>query len=129
VASVGRLVQAIAPHAPVIVVGAVPQFSQVPQCLRPTFFSAPAPGCGVWTPAFAAAWRTDVITEERATVLSLGAAYLDAGARLCPAGNGCTAFIDGLFAYRDGAHLNVDASMRFEPDFRAAMSALTGPQP
>jgi peptidoglycan/LPS O-acetylase OafA/YrhL len=123
VASLRRTIQAIGRRSPVVVVGDVPQFYQMPQCLRPTLFTGPSRGCGVQTPAWAAAWRTDVVTEERAAVLSLGATYLDAGAKLCPPGQGCSAFLDGRAAYRDGGHLNVSATMTFAPDFQAALAA------
>lgn len=125
VASVQRAIDAIAPRSPVIVVGAVPQFYQTPQCLHPTLFSAPTPGCGVWTAQWAAAMRTDIMVEERAAVEARGATYLDAGARLCSPEKGCSAFIDGKVAYRDGGHLSVRSSMAFEPDFRAALTAAT----
>ncbi|HVW03885.1 MAG TPA: acyltransferase family protein [Vicinamibacterales bacterium] len=109
-----------------IVVGDVPQFYQVPQCLRPTLFRGPVPDCGVWTPQWAAAMRTDIIVEERAAVVALGATYLDAGARMCSTEKGCSAFIDGRVAYRDGGHLSVWGGMTFEPDFRAALATVTG---
>jgi hypothetical protein len=69
--------------------------------------------------------RTDVIVEERAAVVALGATYLDAGARLCSTEKGCSAFIDGRVAYRDGGHLSVRGGMTFEPDFRAALATVT----
>ena len=125
VASLSRAIETIGHRSPIIVVGAVPQFYQVPQCLRPTLFTGPSPGCGVWTPEWAAAWRTDIVSEERAAVLALGATYLDAGGILCPAGKGCSALIDGQVAYRDGAHLSVGGAMTFEPHFRAALARVT----
>lgn len=125
VASLTRAIQSIGRRSSVIVVGAVPQFYQVPQCLRPTLFREPLPGCGVWTPQWAAAMRTDIIVEERAAVLALGATYLDAGAKLCSPEKGCSAFIDGRVAYRDGGHLSVWGGMTFEPDFRAALAGVT----
>jgi peptidoglycan/LPS O-acetylase OafA/YrhL len=123
VASLTRTIEAVGHRSAVIVVGAVPQFYQVPQCLHPTLFEGPAPGCGVWTPLWAATERSDFVAAERAAVLALGATYFDAGAKLCPAGKGCSAFIDGQLAYRDGGHLNVESALKFEPDFQAALAA------
>jgi peptidoglycan/LPS O-acetylase OafA/YrhL len=122
VASLRRTIHAVGRRSSVVVVGDVPQFYQMPQCLRPTLFTGPSRGCGVQTPAWVAAWRTDVVTAVRAAVRSLGATYLDAGAKLCPAGKGCSAFLDGQVAYRDGGHLNVRAGASFEPEFRAALA-------
>jgi hypothetical protein len=126
VADLTRSLDALDHRSPVIVVGDTPSFYQFPECLRPTIFSAPSPGCGVQTPQWAARWRGDIVTEERAAVLALGAMYLDAGARLCSPRTGCSAFIDdGQVAYRDGGHLSVRGGMAFEPDFRAALAAAT----
>ncbi|MGC4083774.1 MAG: acyltransferase family protein [Vicinamibacterales bacterium] len=129
VASLTRTIDAIGSRSPVVVVGAVPQFYQMPQCLRPTLFEGPSPGCGVWTPEWAAAWRTDIVVEERAAVLARGAAYLDAGDRLCPAGKGCSAFINGQAAYRDGGHLSVKGAMTFEPDFQTMLAKVVARVP
>lgn len=123
IASLTRTIRTITARTPVVVVGAVPQFYQTPQCLRPTLFRGPTPGCGAWTPQWAGLMRADIIEAERAAVLALGATYLDAGARLCSKEKGCSAFLDGQVAYRDGGHLNVQAAMKFEPDFRAALAA------
>jgi peptidoglycan/LPS O-acetylase OafA/YrhL len=123
VTSMRRTVETLGRHAPVIVIGAVPQFVGMPTCLRPTLLSRPAAGCGYWDARNAARWRTDFITAERAAVGALGATYVDTGDRLCGAERGCSAFIDGTLAYRDGAHLSVTGSMRFEPDLQAALAA------
>jgi hypothetical protein len=125
VASLTRTIAILDRRSPVVVVGAVPQFYQVPQCLRPTLFGGPTPGCGVWTPKWASMMRTDIVDEERAAVSRMGATYLDAGARLCSPEKGCSAFLDGKVAYRDGGHLSVDGGSKFEPDFRAALAAAT----
>ena len=125
VASLTRTIQTVGHRSAIIVVGAVPQFYQVPQCLHPSLFQGPAPGCGVWTPLWAATERSDFIAAERAAVLALGATYLDAGAKLCPPAKGCSAFIDGQVAYRDGGHLNVESAIKFEPEFQAALAAAT----
>lgn len=129
VASVRRAVDALRRRSPVVVVGAVPQFANVPQCVRPRLLARPLPGCGYWTSEFTAKWRTDVITEERAAVTALGAAYLDAGGKLCDPKRGCSAFIDGVLAYRDGAHLSVAGSMHFEADFEATLAAVVHARP
>lgn len=129
IASVQRAVEALGRRSPVIVVGAVPQFSGVPQCLRPTLLSAPVAGCGHWPAAFAARWRDDIVAAERPAVEALGATYLDAGTRLCDPKHGCSAFIDGTLVYRDGAHLNVASARYYTPDFEAAIVAAVRSRP
>jgi peptidoglycan/LPS O-acetylase OafA/YrhL len=125
VADLTRSLDTLGHRSPVIVVGDTPSFYEFPQCLRPTLFSAPSPGCGVQAPQWEAQWRTDVVVAERAAVLAFGATYLDAGAKLCSPETGCSALIDGHVAYRDGGHLSVWGGMTFEPDFRTALAAAT----
>jgi peptidoglycan/LPS O-acetylase OafA/YrhL len=125
VASLKRAIENIAPRSPIVVVGAVPHFGPLLECLHPTLFSGPDPGCGVVTPASIAASRTDLVAEERAAVRAAGATYLDAGGVLCPAGEGCSAFMRGQVVYRDRAHLSVEGSMNFESNFREALAAAT----
>jgi hypothetical protein len=120
-ASVVRTIDAITPHAPVIVVGAVPQFFNLPGCLRPTLFAGPAPWCGQWAKRMVTSLRGDIITAERTAALAHGATYLDTGARICTE-RVCSAFIDGTLVYRDGAQLSISGSMHFQPDFEAALS-------
>jgi peptidoglycan/LPS O-acetylase OafA/YrhL len=123
VARARRAVDAIGRSSPVVVIGAVPRFPGLPGCLRPSLFSGPAAGCGYLNPGTAGALLSDVITEERATVRTLGATYLDAADRLCTAGRGCSAFVDGALVFRDSAHLSVRGSMLFESDLRNALAS------
>jgi peptidoglycan/LPS O-acetylase OafA/YrhL len=125
-ADVRRTVAAVAAHSPVLVVGAVPQFAGLPQCLRPGLLAGPAPGCGRLDPA--AAWRArgEVVAAERPVVTGLGAGYLDTGDQLCTPAGGCTAFVAGTLVYRDGAHLSVSGSMIFEAPATAALRQLIG---
>jgi peptidoglycan/LPS O-acetylase OafA/YrhL len=123
VTSMRHTIEALQPHSPIVVVGSIPTFADLPTCVRPTLFSSPVPGCGEMSPATAARVRTDTITAEGTMVRGLGAAYLDTGDRLCTTERGCSAFIDGVLVFRDGGHLNVEGSMRFEPDMRNALTA------
>jgi peptidoglycan/LPS O-acetylase OafA/YrhL len=123
VTSMGRTVTALTRHSPTIVVGAVPQFLDVPGCIRPSLLASSPAWCGRWSPEMAASLRTDIITNERTAVLARGATYVDTGDQLCDPQRGCTAFIDGTLIYRDGAHLSVAGSMHFEPDLEAALAA------
>jgi peptidoglycan/LPS O-acetylase OafA/YrhL len=124
VSSLGRMLDALGSRSPIVVVGSVPGFYQFPQCLYPAWLVKPVAGCGVQTPKWAAAWRTDIVEAERPLVLASGAAYLDLGGTLCPPGKGCSGFLDGQPVYRDGGHLSVDGAMAFEPDFRRALHAI-----
>lgn len=126
VTSMSHTVETLRRHSPVIVVGAVPQFFDLPACLRPNLFADQSADCGRWPRALANKARTDLITRERTAVLGLGATYVDTGDRLCTPKRGCSAFIDDTLVYKDGAHLSVSGSMRFEPDLEAALAAAIG---
>lgn len=70
----------------------------------------------------AATARADIIAAERALAAEFGVGYVDTGDRLCSP-DGCHALVEGLLMYRDGGHLSVEGSMRFEPDLQRALSA------
>jgi peptidoglycan/LPS O-acetylase OafA/YrhL len=116
-------------RSPVLVIGAVPQFQNLPDCLVPRLLAGPVAGCGHLTPAASRHQRGELIAAERASVTAAGAAYLDLGAELCPADTGCSAFVDGRLVYRDGAHLSVTGSMMFAGALRDALSAVLAAQP
>ena len=120
-----RTLRALGHRRRVLVIGAVPQFPNVPICLRPSIFRSPTVGCGWLSPAAAAQHRTDLITAEQPVVAALGADYLNTGRILCRPDGACSAFIHGRLVYRDGAHLSVSGSMLFEPTLKVALHKLT----
>ncbi|GAA1571758.1 acyltransferase family protein [Dactylosporangium maewongense] len=117
-----RTVATIAPRSPVIVIGAVPQHRDLPGCLRPRLLSTPSPDCGHLRPDEVRRLRDDIVAAERAVAASAGAQYLDLGERLCTAGGGCSAFVDGALVYRDGAHLSVSGAMLYQQPLRDALT-------
>ena len=120
-----RTLRALGHRQPVLVIGAVPQFPDVPACLRPSIFRGLTVGCGWLTPAVAAQQRTHLITAEQPVAAALGAGYLNTGRILCRPDGGCSAFVRGHLVYRDGAHLSVTGSMVLEPGLKAALRKLT----
>jgi SGNH domain (fused to AT3 domains) len=120
-----RTLRTLGHRQPVLVIGAVPQFTNVPICLRPSLFRGPTAGCGWLSPATAAQQRTHLIAAEQPVVAALGAGYLNTGHILCRPDGGCSAFVRGRLVYRDGAHLSVSGSMLFEPGLTAALHKLT----
>jgi hypothetical protein len=84
------------------VIGAVPQFAGVPQCLA----------------------RSPQAAAERSVAAAAGARYLDTGDTLCTPAGGCGIYVDGEMVYRDGAHLSVRGSMVFVPALRDASRPL-----
>lgn len=116
--------RALGHRQPVLVIGAVPQFSDVPICLRPSLFRGPTAGCGWLSPAMAARQRTHLITAEQPVAAAFGAGYLNTGHMLCRTDGGCSAFVHGHLVYRDGAHLSVSGSMLFEPALKTALHQL-----
>jgi peptidoglycan/LPS O-acetylase OafA/YrhL len=127
-ADAGRTAGEVNRHSPVILVGAIPQFADLPGCLAPRLYAGPATGCGHLDPATAGRTRTDVVTAERMAVEQAGGSYLDLGGRLCTASGGCSAFVNGTLVYRDGAHLSVDGSMLFLAPLRDALAQEARPQ-
>jgi peptidoglycan/LPS O-acetylase OafA/YrhL len=120
-----RTLRALGHRQPILVIGAVPQFPNVPICLKPSIFRRPTADCGWLSPAVAAQRRTHLITAEEPVVAALGADYLNTGRILCRPDGGCSAFVHGHLVYRDGAHLSVTGSMLFEPSLKAALHKLT----
>jgi hypothetical protein len=120
-----RTLRALGHRQPVLVISAVPQFPDLPICLRPSIFRGPTAGCGRLSPAIAAQNRTHLITAERPVAAAFGAGYLDTGRILCQPDGGCSAFDHGRLVYRDGAHLSVTGAMIFEPGLKTALHRLT----
>jgi hypothetical protein len=126
VEDVRRTLRALGRRSPVIVIGAIPQFANLPACIMPSLLRGPAADCGELTPAEATLWRVHLISAERPVVASLGASYLDTGRLLCRPEGGCSAFVHGTLVYRDAAHLSVSGSMFFEPSLRRELHWATG---
>jgi peptidoglycan/LPS O-acetylase OafA/YrhL len=117
----------IAGRGPVVVVGAVPQFANLPQCLMPSLLAGPTPGCGGLSADTARRTRADIVTAERPVTAAAGAGYLDTGQTLCRPTGECSAFVNGIMVYRDEAHLSVSGAMLFEPGLRDALRATSYP--
>jgi hypothetical protein len=127
VTSLRRMMASVMRSSPVVVIGAIPQFYNVPLCLRPTLFSRASSTCGALAAENSSiVRRRAVVSLERAAVLSDGGVYLDLGDRLCDAAGNCSAFVERQLVYRDGAHLSVQGAMMFEPDFRRALAKAVG---
>ena len=124
-----RTLRALGHRQPVLVIGAVPQFPNLPICLRPSILRGPTSGCGWLSPAVAARHRTHLITAEQPVVAAFGADYLNTGRILCRPNGACSAFVHGHLVYRDGSHLSVTGSMLFEPDLKAALRKLATQAP
>ncbi len=125
-ATIDRTVRRLRAVAPVMVVGSVPQYDDLPACLAPTIWRSRSSSCGeLPTGSKALDFRDQVIDNERRTVLDDGGEYLDTASLLCRS-TGCSAFVDGTSVYRDGAHLSVSGSMLFESRLRQAIDELVG---
>lgn len=120
-----RTLAALGHRSPVLVIGAIPQFLNIPTCIRPSLLRGPAAGCGRLTPVEAAIDRGHLIAAEGPVVASMGASYLNTGRMLCQPNGGCSAFVHGTLVYRDGAHLSVGGSMLFEPSLQADLHRMT----
>jgi peptidoglycan/LPS O-acetylase OafA/YrhL len=120
-----RTLAVLGHRSPVLVMGAIPQFPNLPTCVWPSLLRGRAAGCGQLTPAEVAADRGRLIAAERPAVTAMGASYLSTGRLLCRPNGGCSAFVHGTLVYRDAAHLSVSGSMLFEPDLHAALQRMT----
>jgi peptidoglycan/LPS O-acetylase OafA/YrhL len=125
-ASIDRTVRQLRRVAPVLVIGSVPQYRDLPSCLAPTTWRPRASSCGELSAGSPALdFRQRVIDNERRTVLEDGGEYLDTASLLCR-DTGCSALVNGISVYRDGAHLSVSGSMLFERPLRQAIDELVG---
>lgn len=109
-----RTVRATGERSPVIVVGAVPQFPGLPDCVAPTIWRDRSSGCGEMSSRSQAfRFRQRLIETEKAALPSGSATYFDTGRLLCNHSAGCSAFRNAQLVYRDGQHLSVSGSKMF----------------
>jgi peptidoglycan/LPS O-acetylase OafA/YrhL len=120
-----RTLAALGHRSSVLVMGAIPQFPNLPICVWPSLLRGRTAGCGQLTSAEAVANRGRLIAAERPAVTAMGASYLSTGRLLCRPNGACSAFVHGTLVYRDVAHLSVSGSMLFEPDLQAALHRMT----
>jgi hypothetical protein len=107
----------------VLVIGAVPQFDQVPNCLRRSLLRVhPASNCGHLSPAAAEIERAPTAAEREA-LQGLPVSYFDAGTQVCAASGSCDVYVNGRLVYRDGAHLSVEGSMIYVDALQAAVQS------
>lgn len=118
-------VERLTRRSPVILIGAVPQFGQFPDCLMRSILQRHRSAtCGHLSPAAAATQRDSVIAAERGAILGLNASYYDTAGRLCSAAGGCDSYVDGSLVYRDGVHLSVPGSFLFTGDLQRSLTLM-----
>ncbi len=109
--------------APVLVVHPIPRFRTwtLDSCAAYKVWFDPMACAGSTTRLEVDAWRQRAVRSERSAVTqNPGASTLELVDVLCP-GSVCTVLKDGVWTFRDGAHLSVPGSLTLSDQFEAAI--------
>ncbi len=118
--------QRLTPQGPVINVGPIPQFPDIPNCIIPSVVSrGMSAGCGHLDREQAERAHGSIVAAER-RALGVGARFVDLGSLICGA-DGCDVYRGEQLMYRDGAHLSVAGSMLYEPAIESLLRQTVSP--